>query len=187
VSMDLELEAWRRDWAEESPGLPALKARILRQERRMVGGGVALLGLALFATAAAVRTGRPFVAGLAAGLWCAGLLVGGYTYRALRGAWRPSAETTRAYLELSYKRAVAKARTLRFSIQVLVATTVLYGGLIAWRSAGAGPRPTPWVPLLLLAEVFWLRRRERQKGIEAEETRRLLDETSEESGAGERE
>lgn len=46
------------------------------------------------------------------------------------GTWRPDAESTRAYAELSYKRLLAEVRGLRFSFYVLYADACFLASVI---------------------------------------------------------
>lgn len=185
--VDTELETWRREWQSQTEPLPKLKKKIRRQNQRTIAG-ITLIGTCLaVSTIEALRTRGSFVTGLAAGLWFATLVLGGYSWWVRRGTWKPEAQTTRAYLELSYKRAVAKARTIRFSIYVVLAVAILLGPVLLWNWRtlhGIGPL----VLAAVLAELFYFRHLGRRKKQEIEETSKLMEQADEgsDSSLGER-
>jgi hypothetical protein len=178
VSMDTELEAWQREWHLQTGPLPSLKKKILRQNLRTLAAMLAVcLGLTVSGLLA-WRHRSPFMVGLAAGMSFASLFLGGYAWWVQRGAWKPTAQTTLAYAELSYRRAVAKARTVRFSFYfVLVATgwlAILMG--FDWK----GLRARDGIILAgLLLELVYFRRYGQKKKREIEETKKLLDDLTE--------
>jgi hypothetical protein len=123
MSVDAELEAWRREWQSEAPVLPDLAATVQRQSWRMrlmlyadvlvtvvIGGGV---------TAWAARSPQPDMIVLAAAVWifvgCAWLFA--RTNR--KDCWAPAALTTAAFLDLSIRRCRASVAAAAFG-------TVLY-------------------------------------------------------------
>lgn len=184
MTRDTELEIWRQEWRSETEPLPELKKQIKRQNRRVIAGAAILclcLGLSTFA---ALRTRSSFAAGLAAGMWGSTLLLGSYAWWIRRGTWKPSAQTTRAYLELRYNRAAAKVRTLRAGSYLLAATVVLYSGLVAWdwffsshpSAYSAGHRLGLVIIPAMIIELLFFRWCGRRKSQEMEETRKLLDE-----------
>ncbi len=176
MNVDLELESWRREWRSGSAPLPDLKRRIRRQNARM-GAAAALLAACLaISTTAALRGAGAFWSGLATGLWVTALLVGTYAWWVRRGAWTPAADSTQGYLELTWRRAVAKERTLRFSLGLLLLAIAIYGATLAM-----SPGPITIVGMGVLAMLVLeiplfvvLRRRNRR---ERDEARRLLDQT----------
>ena len=68
MTVDTELDVWRREWREETEPFPALKKKIRRQNLRIVGAIVAIAVCLIVSTIEAIRTGNAFVAGLAAGI-----------------------------------------------------------------------------------------------------------------------
>jgi hypothetical protein len=175
-----ELETWRREWREVSDPLPDLKKKIRRQNRRMVLV-VAILCFCLAAsTVAALRTGNSFLSGLAAGLWVTSVLSGCCSWWVRRGTWRPAAQTTRAFLELSYKRAVAKSQTIRFCVYFLAIAMLLYAGALLYFWSTSSLKPLGLLVFAaMIAELFFLRRLGRRKQREVQETRRLLEQITE--------
>jgi hypothetical protein len=178
VSIDQELDTWRREWREQAAPLPDLKKKIKRQNLRMVAAGV-LLGLCVsFTTCEAVRTRAAFASGMAAGLWFTTLVAGGYAGWVRRGAWKPTAQTTLAYAELAHRRAVARARTIRFCFHLLLAATALFALFTAWNWKRFGPRDGMMLAVLGL-ELFYFVYLGRRKEREIEETQRLVDQVRE--------
>jgi hypothetical protein len=178
VIADTELETWRREWQSQTEPLPKLKKKIKRQNLQTIAG-VALMCVCLaYSTTEALRTRSSFMAGLAAGLWFAGLVLGSYIWRVQRGAWKPAAQTTQAYLELSYKRAVAKARTLRFSFYFLLTMIILLAPVLVW-SWRTLHGTSLLVLAALVAELFYFKFLERRKKLEVEETRKLMEQSEE--------
>lgn len=133
-------------------------------------------------TVQALRTRGSFVSGMAAGLWAAGLIAGGYGWWVRRGAWRPTAQTTLAYAELAHKRAVAKVRQLRFSFYFLLITIVVCAAFSVWDWRTLSPKlALIWAVILgaTVAELFFFRYYSRRKQREIEETRKLIEQMRE--------
>jgi len=153
VTVDTELETWRQQWQSQSEPLPDLKKKIKRQNLRMISAAVLISVCLVAATALANRSS--FMAGLAAGMWAASLSMGTYTLRVRRGAWKPTAQTTLGYAELSYKRAIAKAKTVRFGFWFLLAVLALYGTLVTWRWRALSGRETAIVTGIVIELFFF--------------------------------
>ena len=118
---------------------------------------------------------KSLMAGLASGIAFASVVLGGYAWRVRREAWTPTAQTTLAYAELSYRRAVAKARTLRFSFHFLLVATVLLLATL-WDGTGRGSmREMAWSWPRWVTESFVLKYLGRRKQRVVERTSRLLD------------
>jgi hypothetical protein len=178
VSMDTELEAWQREWHSQTGPLPSLKTKIRRQNLRTLA---AVLAVCLCLTASGLLAWRhrsPFMMGLAAGTSFASLFVGGYAWWVRRGAWKPTAQTTLAYAELSYRRAVAKARIVRFSFYFLLVATAVLAMLMGWNWKGFRARDGIILAGLLL-ELVYFRHYGQKKKREIEETKKLLNDLTE--------
>lgn len=180
MNTDTELEVWQGEWRQQTEPLPELKRKIKRQNLRTWLAVAAIAVCLLFSTTEALRGRGSFMAGLASGLWFASLLLGGYGWWVRRGSWRPTAQTTRAYVELTYKRAVARGRILRFALYFLLTATILYAGFAAWNWKASSEK---WLPALVLAgmviELFVLRHCGRRQRQEIEKTRGLMEATGE--------
>ncbi len=174
MNHDTELEIWQREWQEHTEPLPDLKKKIRRQNLRTVAAIFAVCVCLAISTAEALRTRSSFMAGMAAGIAFAGVFLGGYAWWVRRGAWKPTAQTTLAYAELCHRRAVAKARTARFSFYFLLVATLLLAALVGWNWTRFHARDG-LILAALLTELFVLKHLERRKHREIEETRKLID------------
>ena len=180
MTIDTELEMWRREWRDQTAPFPALKRKIRRQNLRIIAAVAAIALCLVLATVGALRSRSSFMAGLVVGIAFASVFQGGYAWWARRGAWKPAGQTTLAYAELSYKRALATARTTRFSFYFLLVGTVLYTGFVAWNWMAwtAAPRATgALVVAAMVIELFLLWDNRRRAKREIEETGKLLEQT----------
>jgi hypothetical protein len=130
--IDAELDSWKSAWRERTDPFPALKRKIARQNLRTIAAIVALLLCMGLSIAGAVHFDTVFMYGLVTGLWSTALIVGAHAWWVRRGAWKATAQTTLAYAELSHRRAVARARTLRFTLIYGLVLIVLITGVLAW-------------------------------------------------------
>ena len=156
MTTDTELESWRREWRDQAEPLPELKRKIKRQNLRMIAGVIAICMCLAISAIEAFRHRSAFETGMAVGISFAGLFLGGYTWWVRRGAWKPTAQTTLAYAELAYKRAIAKSRTIRVSFYLLLATTVLLTALVArdWKNLSLRDSV---IIAAIVAELFFLK------------------------------
>jgi hypothetical protein len=129
---DRELEAWTTAWRSRDARPAGLRARVERQSRVLrvlwigeiaitvaFGGGT--LGWAL-------RSRRPDVIALAAGVAVFLTLAWAFAIRNRRGIWGPETLTTAAYLELSILRCERRLQALTFSV-------VMYAAILAFNLA----------------------------------------------------
>ena len=174
MNHDTELEIWQQEWQEETEPLPDLKKKIRRQNLKTVAAVLAVCACLAISTAAALRTRSSFMAGMAVGITFAGVFLGSYAWWVRRGAWKPTAQTTLAYAELCHRRAIARARTARFSFYFLLVSTLLLAAIVGWNWTGFRLRDG-LIMAALLAELFFLKHLERRKHREIEETRKLID------------
>jgi hypothetical protein len=174
MKLDSELESWQQEWRAQTQPLPELKRKIRRQNLRTIGAISAICLCLAASTIAAFRNHSPLMAGVAAGISFAGLFLGAYGWWVQRGAWKPTAQTTLAYAELCYKRAVAKVRILRFAFYFLLVATVLYTGFVIWNWKHF--RAFSWaMAAVLIVELFFIHYRGQRKQQDVEETKKLLD------------
>jgi hypothetical protein len=174
MKLDSELESWQQEWRAQTQPLPALKRKIRRQNLRTVAAVVTICLCFAASAIAAFRYHSSLMAGGAAGISFAGLFLGAYAWWVQRGAWKPTAQTTLAYTELCYKRAVAKVRILRFAFYFLFASTVLYAGFVIWNWKHF--RAFSWAMVaVLIVELFFIHYRGQRKQHDLEETKKLLD------------
>lgn len=174
MNTDLELESWKREWREpvEEP-LPDFRAKIRRQDRRttfvLVLGAVCLIG----SLVAVWQVRTAFWSGLAAGLWFSTAVLGAYVWRMRRGTWRPASQTTQAYIDLCYRRAIAKERIARFAVVFLGIAVVAYGIFVLWNHEHISPLSVV-ILAALAAESFFLRAVARRKRREIKATEKFL-------------
>jgi hypothetical protein len=186
MTNDHELEMWRQEWRSQTEPLPEsvlkIKDSIRRQNLRMFLGAILSGALLLLVALWALQNPTWYRVHYAEGFWLLMLLSLIYRFWTLRGTWKPAAQTTRAYLELNYKRAAAVARYLRFLLGILIVTTVISTPFVAWSTwrwihccCCRNTRLLVLWPMLVAELLFflWFHRRKSKK---AQEAKRLLDE-----------
>jgi hypothetical protein len=174
MTTDAELEVWRQVWCDQTAPLPELKKKIRRQNLRTVAGIIAIVLCIAISTYEAWLHRSVFMAGMATGASFASLAVGAYAWSVRRSAWKPSAQTTLAYAELAWNRAVAKARLLRFSFYFLLAASFLLAAMLAWHRSTSPFRD--WgIVVALAGESLYMRYMGQRKLREVAETKKLVD------------
>jgi hypothetical protein len=190
ITEDRELELWKEEWRAETGPLPTLKKKVRRQTLWMTASLVlavpaSVLGLAYFARLV-MRDPSPDNIVVASFVWVAMPLVGAFFVWNQIGIWRPDAQTTRAYAELSYKRARSELRGLRVAFYVLY-VEVLFLACVIWifrvkwiLHASPTDRFARLVvfPAAVLATwifMIWLRRRRTRRLAEAKSFLEQLD------------
>lgn len=173
-----EWRAWSADWrnahAPQVVDEPALRRHVEAYRRRMIlviGVEVLITVAGLAGTALAVSTlSYPASAAWATASLLFIAIVWTFALWNRRGTWRPVADTTDAFVELSYLRYVRQLRSVRFVLVVVGATAA---GLLAWISWRLAQRPVVIpatelvrrvaVPSLILVSyvvwAVWYRRR----------------------------
>jgi hypothetical protein len=180
VNIDTELTTWQQEWREQTEPLPDYRKKIRRQDRRTMIA-IALACICMVLSAIAVwRMHTAFYSGLAIGLWFSCLTMGAYAWRVKRGTWKPALQTTAAYIELCYKRAVAKERIARFAFRFLLTAVILYGFFAAWNWKDFSAR-SALVLAPIVAELFLFDRIARKNQQEIKETRKLMESSGESS------
>ena len=134
---DPELETWRQQWQADRTVPPDLQRRVARELRAAKRGLVIASGVTLFSgvgvSLKAYLGGRPDDAVLAIGVWIFIVLTWITSLRITRGASKPAAATTAAFLDFSIL-------SCRRHLAEITAAAILY--------------------LLLLAFIVWLNYRE---------------------------
>lgn len=190
---DLELKSWQAEWREGTAPLAEINRKLKRQSRffflsNLVAALAFFGGLAL--TVAVVRREpSPERVAWAVGIWILAFVCAGYRLWTQRGTWRPATQSTRAFVELSQKRAIAQLRSVRLAFYLIPAWIAFCSAIVAWRwnvfSSDIRAHPADyWLALgailLMVGLAFlylaWVQRRKRRA---AEEARRLLDEMAE--------
>lgn len=181
MTTDNELERWRRQWqAEASPSASRadeaerLRQRVVRETRWAkvsliapiwvtvgVGGGMTVLGL---------RGEHPLHVALAIETWIFIAVIWAGCLWIARGTWRPLADTTAAFVDISIRRRRANLRAATFGV-CLYAFQLLIMKLLVGRltSESLGDSLTSphmiifgWIGLPgVLAAAYWFRRGQR--------------------------
>ena len=174
MTTDTELEVWRQAWCDQPAQLPELKKKIRRQNQRTAAGVLAIVLCIVISTCVAFLHRSAFVAGIASGISFASLAAGVYAWSIRRSTWKPAAQTTLAYAQLAYNRAVAKARLLRFSFYFLLVTSFLLAAMLTWHPSTSPVRD--WIIVAAIGvESLWMRFMGRRKLREVAETKKLVD------------
>jgi hypothetical protein len=193
---DRELDAWREQWSSVAEPPADFQSKILqrikREDRRFVLGNlltvIAFLGILIFAVY--MRHQASWMGtGWATGICVLVFVSAGVRIWVLRRTWRPETQSTRAFVELWYKRVAARIQLLRISIYLSIGWLIFCAALMAvnWSIIGQDVRAHPkgWVALLVACVLMqpamlwygaaWLRRR---KLAELNEVTKILDEMS---------
>jgi Na+/melibiose symporter-like transporter len=195
---DRELDAWREQWSsvtEPSADFQRdfqrkVQQRIKREDRRFVLGNVlsvvAFIGILIFA--GYMRHQSSWMGtGWSTSVCVLVFVSAGVRIWVLRRTWRPETQSTRAFVELWYKRVEARIRLLRISTYLSIGWLVFCAALMAVNCSIIGQdvraHPKGWVALLVVCVlmqavllwygVAWFRRR---KLGELSEVKTILDE-----------
>ena len=194
MTNDRELDTWRDQWSSvaEPPAefQRKVQERIKRQQRRFVLGNlltvIAFLGLLIFAVY--MRHQSSWMGtGWSTSICVLVFVSAGVRIWVLRRTWRPETQSTRAFVELWYKRVEARIRLIRISTYLSIGWLIFCAALMAvnWSIIGQDFRahPKAWVVLLVVCVLMqpvllwygagWLRRR---KLAELNEVKQVLDE-----------
>jgi len=190
ITEDRELELWKEEWRGETGPLPTLKKKVRRQTLWMTVAWVvavpaSVMGLAYFARLV-MRDPSPDNIVVTSFVWVGMPLAIAFSVWNQIGTWRPDAQTTRAYAELSYKRALSELRGLRFALYVLY-VEVFFLACVIWifrvkwiLHASPTDRFARLVvlPVVVLGTwifMIWLRRRRTKRLAEAKSFLEQLD------------
>lgn len=181
MSNDVELESWRRQWQGGAPptaatnGVEQLRRRVLRETRLIKWSLIAPLlvtfGVGGAMILRALRTEQPLDVWVAVETWIFIAVIWAGSLWIARGTWRPLADTTAAFVDVSIRRREANFRGAIFGLCLYVAqlafTVVVLGSASPVGVAGllqsgfmivAG-----WIGVpLALAVLYWYRRRQRR-------------------------
>jgi hypothetical protein len=159
MSMDAELETWRREWQSETPVPADLRRRVERQSRWLkigiaadilvtvaIGGGV---------TALAARAPRQEMLLLAAATWTFVAAAWAFRIATTRGLWAPAAIDTAAFVDLSVRRCRAQLQATVFGAALYVCELAFCMG---WIYRHVAPRPPllPWLFGSVFNGLVWL-------------------------------
>lgn len=181
---DNELSDWMADWQADPEPVPevrdAIRRRVQRKTLRMALAAafetVFALGMIAFVVRSALRDPSPINAGAMAVLALLILWATGCSLWYLRGTWKPSAETTSAFIDLSLLRCQRRLRAVRagwwllgLELAVMIPWIVLS---LKAKSAGFGLLVV--LSVLVSAALIVAERRTRRELREWEEMRESL-------------
>lgn len=193
MTTDVELESWRRQWqSRANAGVDAgaaerLRLRVLRETRslkvNLIWPILVTLVVSSWITSRALRTGQTLDVVLAIEGWIFIVVIWTGCLWITRGTWRPLADTTAAFVDVSIRRREANLRGLTFG-------ACLYVGQLAFVVIALGAAsPSGIVPVLTssymivvgwigvpcgLVALHWFRRRQRADLERLRELKRQL-------------
>ena len=178
MSLDLELDGWRREWSVDTEPLPELKRRVRAQNRRLRFGVAAIACCLAIGTALAL--GHPLDSawgGFAVGLWAASVAGVAYALWVRRGTWEAASQTTGAYLDLLHRRAIANLRKVIFLRRCVVVVLLGYGTYLVW--VRHLTIMSAVVIVGLVVEGLWMRKLEARRRRDVEAAAALVERASE--------
>ncbi len=194
MSTDVELEKWRRHWqggpadAPRADDVERLRRHVVRETRLIKLGMIAPVMVTVLigggAVLRALRSGEAIDVVLAVENWIFIIALWVGCLAIARGTWRPLADTTAAFVDLSIRRREANLRGATFGawcyvLQFLIVTVVMS---IA-TSVEAVAVLTSWPVIVLgwvgvpsvFAALYWYRRRQRPELARLRELKRQLE------------
>lgn len=148
MTVDAELENWRRDWQTAEAVPLDLRKSVARQTRAMRLGlaGDVLVTVAMGGgtTWWAVSSRQPDVALLAAATWVFIAVAWAFGLAVNAGRWEPSALDTKAFLDLSISRCRARLATVKFSA-CLAVSEMVFGLVWVYRHSPQRPPVLSWL------------------------------------------
>jgi hypothetical protein len=179
MSIDNELETWRREWQSETAVPANLRRRVERQSRWLkigiaadilvtvvIGGGVAAL---------AVRAPQRDMVLLASVTWTFIAVAWAFRLAITRGLWSPAAIDTASFVDLSIKRCRAQLKATAFGAGLFVCEMAFYLGwvyrysaprapLLSWLFRGSLMNTLVWpLSLVFFVLLAWYRRKKRNE------------------------
>jgi hypothetical protein len=193
MSTDFESESWRRQWQARSTStadadaVGRLRRRVLRETRwlklSLVFPILVTLVVGGWITSRALRTGETLDVLLAVEAWIFIVVIWIGALWIARGTWRPLADTTVAFVEISIRRREANLRAATFGACLYVAQ-LLFGvvAIGAASTAGIVSMLTSsrmvvggWIGIPIgLAFLSWFRHRQRADLEHLRELKRQL-------------
>jgi len=177
VNMDLELAAWRTDWAAHSPADAAMLRldlrRLVERERRNMALGLCgqlLVGAVLLVFSAWFVSTRPTLEWIlwAAVIWVGTLFAAGFAVWNKAGTWKALSQSNAAFLDLSRRRYLRELRAIRLGRWFLAVQLAIVTAWLSWdyaiRRLPMGPYFFGGAVTILLAVAYleWFALRERR-------------------------
>jgi len=178
MSLDAELEVWRREWQSETSVPADLRRKVERHTRFMrlmlaaellvsavMGGGT---------TALAIRSPRVDMVVLAVAVWTFIAAAWTFALRSRRGLWAPAALNHAAFVDLSIRRCRASLAATVFGFWLYGCEMVFCLAWIYHRS-GLSSGLLLFVGVFTIAFAGFMLRYRRRKRMELEYLARLAD------------
>jgi len=163
MNSDTELAQWRRQWqgaggaGNDVDAAEALKRRVTRNSRLQTIGLIAptivTIGIGGAAIARALTSGSPADVVLAAETWVFILVTWAGSLWLARGTWRPLAQTTAAFIDISIRRCRSNLGAASFGAWLYVCQLLF---VVLWKFFSSAVEPmallTSW-PVILIGWV----------------------------------
>ncbi len=189
MSVDTEMETWRREWQSAS-GLPGdvqhadvhqmLRKKVERQSllmRFMLASDILVTVFIGGATTGwAIRSPQPDILLLAAMTWVFFAAAWAFSLSSNRGKWSPATRDTAAFLDISVRRCRGSRAALRFAIWLFVCDLSfclawIYHRhpaprppLLRWLLFSSPPIDIVWIAsAALFVFLWWMRRKKRDE------------------------
>jgi hypothetical protein len=193
MNTDVEFESWRQQWqgraqpAADAAAIERLRHRVLRETRWLKVGLIAPVLVTVVIGGAmiwrALRSGQALDVWLAIETWIFIAVIWAGSLWIARGTWRPLADTTAAFIDLSIHRREANFRGAILGLCLYVAQLAFSVLVFGAASPGGvvGPLTSSFVivagwigvPFGLLV-LYWFRRRQRAELEQLRELKRQL-------------
>ncbi len=148
MTVDAELENWRREWQTADAVPLDLRKSVARQTRMMrlgvLGDVLVTVAMGGGTTWWAVSSRQPDVALLAAATWVFIAIAWAFALAVNAGRWEPSALDTKAFLDLSIGRCRARLATVKFGA-CLAVCEIAFGLGWAYRYSSQRKPVLPWL------------------------------------------
>jgi len=181
MTADQELNEWMNDWHAAAEPLNVVKEKVRRQGVMQMASTVAeiLAAIALIGIPAEIARRNPSPDVFAWFVICFAFtaVASTFSFNNFRGTWRPTAESTRAYLELAVKRAEARLRAADFGWNLLGLEVVFVSVwcVIRWAQGGLDTGELFFrlglVPVLSIPLTGWLLWSQRRARVDLRELR----------------
>jgi hypothetical protein len=163
MNSDMELTQWQRQWRapggarHDADSAEDLRRRVTRNSRLLTIGMIApilvTIGIGGSVTARALTLASPADVVLAAEAWVFILVTWAGSLWLARGTWRPLAETTAAFVDISIRRCRSNLRAASFAAWLYVCQLLF---MVLWKLFGSAVELTALLtswPVILLGWV----------------------------------
>jgi hypothetical protein len=163
MNSDTELLEWRRQWQtaegarDDTDSAEALKRRVTRTSRLQIIGLLAPILVTIViggaSVARALNSGSPADVVLAAEVWAFILVTWVGSLRLARGTWRPFAETTAAFIDVSIRRCRSNLRAASFGAWLYICQLLF---VVLWKLFSTGVELTALLASWPVIVLGWI-------------------------------